>query len=231
MTTTFSINSKDNKEFSGYLCQPPSKTGPGLLLIQEIFGVNSHIKDVAELYAQAGFVVLAPDLFWRVEAGVELNYTSSDFAKGLEIANKLDMEQVLSDLNDAIDALKKLPEVTGKVGTVGYCLGGTLAYRLAARNKVDAAVSYYGGSIAQALDEAKNLNTPLLMHFAELDKYIPAESIEKISAALANKSNVTIHHYAGIDHGFNCDQRSTYNRPAAMLAFARSVAFLNKHLG
>ncbi len=224
------IKSKDNKEFSGYLCTPPSGNGPGLLLIQEIFGVNSHIREVAELYAQAGFVVLAPDLFWRVKADVELTYSNSDFAQGLDIANKLNMEQVLSDLSDAINTLKELPAVTAKIGSVGYCLGGTLSYRLATHNNVAASVSYYGGSIAQALDEAKDLNTPLLMHFAELDKYIPAASLEKIRTALSNNSHSTIHYYPGVDHGFNCDQRGAYNRQAAMLAFARSVEFLHKHL-
>ena len=201
------IKSSDNKEFSGYLCLPPAAKGPGLLLVQEIFGVNSHIKEVAQLYAQDGFVVLAPDLFWRTEAGVEL-----------------------SDLGDAIDTLKTLPEVSGKIGAIGYCLGGHIAYRLASRNKVSAAVSYYGGSIDQVLDEAKTLHTPLIMHFAELDKYIPAPATEKISAALKNNAHVVIHHYPGVDHGFNCDQRGSYNRQAAMLAFARSSAFLHKHL-
>ncbi len=224
------IKTKDKQEFSGFLCQPPAGNGPGLLLIQEIFGVNSHIKDVADLYAQEGFVVLAPDLFWRSEPGVEIGYTNTDFAKGLELYGKLDMEQAISDLVDAIETLRKLPSVTGKVGAIGFCLGGHIAYRLAARGKVDAAVSYYGGGIDQALAEAKNLQVPMIMHFADQDKYISAEAIKKIRSAVADKPNVTIHEYAGVDHGFNCDQRQTYNRQAAMLAYGRSAAFLHKHL-
>jgi len=224
------IKTKDNQEFSGYLCQPPSGKGPGLLLVQEIFGVNSHIRDVAQLYAAAGFVVLAPDLFWRSEPGVQLGYTNPDFAKGLDLYNKLDMKQALSDLADALDTLRKLPGVSDKVGAIGYCLGGNIAYRLAAAGLVDAAVAYYGGGIDQALDEAKNLQCPLLMHFADLDKYIPASAVEKIRSALAAKPNVTIHTYAGVDHGFNCDQRSAYNREASTLALSRSAAFLHKYL-
>lgn len=224
------IKTRDGQEFSSYLCQPSSGKGPGLLLIQEIFGVNSHIKDIADLYAQEGFVVLAPDLFWRLEPGVELSYTNKDFAKGLELYSKLDMNQALSDLGDATDVLRKMPAVTSKVGALGFCLGGHIAYRLAARSTVDAAVSYYGGGIDQVLDEAKNLSCPLMMHFAELDTYIPAEAVNKICAALSNKDNVKIYAYPSVDHGFNCDQRATYDRKAAMLAFARSTAFLHKHL-
>ncbi len=225
------IKTTDNKEFSGYLSKPPSGKGPGLLLVQEIFGINSHIREVADLYAQEGFVVLAPDLFWRVQPGVELGYNSEDFAKGLDLYGKLDMNQALSDLSDAINTLKELPAVAGKVGAVGYCLGGNISYRLASRGKVDAAVSYYGGGIDQALDEAKNLHCPLLMHFADLDKYISADAVKNISTSLANKPAVKIYTYSNVDHGFNCDQRSTYNRQAAMLAYSRSAAFLHKHLG
>lgn len=224
------IKTKDKQEFSGLLCLPPAGSGPGLLLVQEIFGVNSHIKDVADLYAQEGFVVLAPDLFWRAEPGVELSYDSKDFAKGLELYGKLNMEQVLSDLDDAVETLRQLPSVKGKVGAVGYCLGGHIAYRLACRGKVDAAVSYYGGGIDQALDEAKNLRVPLTMHFADKDHYISAEAVAKIREAVRDKQNVTIHTYPDVDHGFNCDQRATYNRKAAMLAYGRSAAFLHKHL-
>jgi carboxymethylenebutenolidase len=224
------IRTKDAKEFSGFLCQPPAGKGPGLLLIQEIFGVNSHIKDVADLYAQEGFIVLAPDLFWRSQPNFEIGYNEQDFAKGLDLYGKLDMNQTLSDLSDAIAALRALPSVTDKVGAIGYCLGGQIAYRLAARGEVDAAVCYYGGGIDQALDEAKNVHCPMIMHFAEKDTYIPATAVKKIKEAFANKTNVTIFNYGGVDHGFNCDQRKTYDRKAAMLAYSRSTAFLHKHL-
>jgi carboxymethylenebutenolidase len=224
------IKTKDNQEFSGFLCLPPGGKGPGLLLVQEIFGVNSHIRDVAELYAAEGFVVLAPDLFWRSQPGFEIGYDKEDFAKGIEQYGKLNMNQALDDLSDAIDTLHGLSSVTGKVGVVGFCLGGHIAYRLAARGKVDAAVSYYGGGIDQALDEAKNIRCPMIMHFGGLDTHISPVTVEKIQAALAGKNDVTIYNYADADHGFNCDQRKTYNRKAAMLAYSRSAAFLHKNL-
>lgn len=224
------IKSKDNKEFSGYLCTSSTGRGPGLLLVQEIFGINSHIREVAELYAQDGFTVLAPDLFWRAEPGIQLSYNEKDFAKGLELYGKLDMEQAINDLSCAVDTLRLLPETTSKVGAVGYCLGGLIAYKLACRDIVDASVAYYGGGTDQALDEAKNLTRPLLMHFAEADKFIPKTAIEKIRTTLAGKSNVTIYTYPNVDHGFNCDQRGSYNRQSAMLAFARSSAFLHRWL-
>src|ERR1700722_20531331 len=121
--------------FSAYVAKPESASGPGLLLVQEIFGVNSHIRDVADLYAQEGFVVLAPDLFWRTEPGVELTYNNEDFAKGLDLYNKFNIDQALSDLNDAINALKKISGVSKKIGSIGYCLGGNISYRLACQGK------------------------------------------------------------------------------------------------
>jgi carboxymethylenebutenolidase len=225
------IKSNDNQEFSGYLCRPPQgKEGPGLILIQEIFGVNSHIRDVAELYAKEGFVVLAPDLFWRIQPDVQLGYEPQDMTKGIEFASKLDLNQTLDDFKEVAATLHNLSSVSGKTGAVGYCRGGYFAYYLACRGIVDAAVCYYGGGIENALDEAKNLKCPMLMHYAELDKHINAAAIDKVEAALANKSNVTIYTYPDVDHGFNCDQRGTYNRQAAMLAYGRSAAFLHKYL-
>jgi len=224
------IKTKDAKEFSGFLCLPPAGKGPGLLLIQEIFGVNSHIKDVAQLYAQDGFVVLAPDLFWRTEAGVELSYEGQDAAKGMALYGKLDVNQTISDLSDATDTLRSLSSVVGGVGAVGFCLGGHMAYRLATHSKVDAAVCYYGGGIDKALDEAKNIHCPVIMHFADNDTHIPKSVVEQIQSALANNTNVKIYTYPDVDHGFNCDQRKTYDRKAAMLAYGRSSAFLHKNL-
>ncbi len=233
MTTSeyIKIKTTDSKDFSSYLSKPPSGKGPGLLLIQEIFGVNSHIREVADLYAQEGFVVLAPDLFWRQETSVELKYNDEDFAKGFALATKMNTEQALSDLGDAVTNLKGLPFVTGKIASIGYCFGGQLSYRLVCRGKVDAAVSYYGGGIDQALDEAKTLHCPLLMHFAEIDKYISPDAISKIRGALSSKADISINTYANVHHGFNCDQRQSYNRQASMLAYSRSAAFLHKYIG
>jgi carboxymethylenebutenolidase len=227
-TDTVKIKTSDGKEFDGFLTRPETSNGAGILLIQEIFGVNDHIRDVAHLYAQEGYTVLAPDLFWRTNPGLQLGYSDSDIQKGIAIVQKLDFERTTQDLIEATDILRKQPGVK-KIGAVGYCMGGMFVYRLACRNTVDAAVSYYGGGIDQQLADATKIKTPMLMHFADKDSYIPMPAVEKIKQAVA-AAKAIVHVYKGVDHGFNCDQRGSYDRKAAMLAFARSIEFFNKHL-
>ncbi|HEY9719858.1 MAG TPA: dienelactone hydrolase family protein [Trichormus sp.] len=230
MTST-TIEIKSGSGFTGYLALPPEASkAPGIILIQEIFGVNSHIRQVADLYAAAGYVVLAPDVFWRVQPHVELGYTHDDMQRGMELVQKSDNEQLVSDLVDAVHVLKTHPQCAGRVAAVGYCMGGYLSYRLATKDAVDAAVCYYGGRIDQALDEAKNLHCPIMMHFGEKDSHIPAESVAKIRDALKGKGHVEIYVYQGADHGFNCDQRPSYDRQSAMLAFGRSMIMLHSAL-
>ncbi|HEY9776651.1 MAG TPA: dienelactone hydrolase family protein [Planktothrix sp.] len=215
--------------FSGYLALPKADRAPGILLIQEIFGVNPHIKDVADLYAAAGYVVLAPDVFWRVQPNVQLDYTPDDMKKGMELWQQCNKDQVVSDLIDAVKTLRQQPQCAGRVGSVGFCLGGYLSYKLATHDAVDAAVCYYGGGIANDLEEAKNLHCPIMMHFGEKDSHIPKSSVDSIRAALQGKGHVEIFTYDA-DHGFNCDRRASYDRPSAMLAFGRSMIVLNKTL-
>jgi len=225
---TVKIKTADGKEFDGFLTCPEKENGAGIILIQEIFGVNDHIRDVANLYAQEGYTVLAPDLFWRTDEGLVMGYSPDEIEKGISILQKQDLEKMTQDLIDAIATLRQRPGIK-KVGAVGYCMGGMLAYRLACRNACDAAVSYYGGGIDQQLAESAKIKTPLLMHFADSDGYIPMPAFEKIKQAVA-PAKAIVHLYKGCDHGFNCDQRGSYNRQAAMLAFARSVEFFNRIL-
>ena len=227
---TIDIATKTGKGFTGYLATPTEKKAPGIILIQEIFGVNSHIKSVADLYAKAGYVVLAPDVFWRVQPGVELTYSQDDMQKGMGLIKQCDQEQILKDLGSAIEVLKAQPQCAGKVGAVGYCLGGSLAYRLATHDMVDCAVGYYGGNITQCLDEAKNLHCPIMLHFGGKDTHIPMEAVDKIRTALDGKGHVEIFVYEDADHGFNCDQRKSYDRESAMLAYGRSQVLLTKSL-
>jgi carboxymethylenebutenolidase len=224
-----SIKSSDGKEFSAFLARPEKANGAGIVLIQEIFGVNSHIREVAELYAADGFTVLAPDFFWRQKPGLELGYTKEDMGTGMGFATKVNAEQAVSDLHDVVKELKTKYGAK-KLGSVGYCMGGTFSYLLACHNMVDAAVAYYGGNIGQNLDQAKGINIPVLMHFADKDQHITMDIVEKIEKAVADKPSVKVIVYHGVDHGFNCDQRATYDRTAAMLAFARSDCFFHKHL-
>jgi carboxymethylenebutenolidase len=220
----------DTAGFTGYLALPESKKGPGLLLVQEIFGVNKHIRETADLYAEAGFVVLAPDVFWRVQPHVELNYTPDDLKQGMQLAQKNDKDLMIKDMNAAIATLKARAEYAGKVGVVGYCLGGTVAYKLATHDLVDCAVGYYGGGIEQSLDESKDFHCPLMLHFGAKDSHIPLTSVEKIRKGLEGKGHVEIFVYNEADHGFNCDQRASYERKSAMLAYGRSMVLLQKTL-
>ena len=214
---------------TGYLAMPASGKGPGLLVVQEIFGVNSHIREVADLYAAAGFVALAPDAFWRLEKNVELGYTPADMQKGMALAKQLDQGQAMADFQSAIETLKAVPGCGGKVGVVGYCFGGTVAYKLATSDRVEAAVGYYGGGIEAALGSAGNLHCPLMLHFGEKDAHISMASVDKIKAALKDSGHVEVYTYDA-DHGFNCDQRASYDRKSAMLAYGRSYAFLKNAL-
>ncbi len=178
---------------------------------------------MADLYAAAGYVALAPDAFWRTQPHVELGYTAEDVQKGMQLVQKCDRAKIVDDMAEAAHALRALPQCAGKVGVVGYCMGGFIAYKLATRDAVDAAVGYYGGGIDQSLDDAKNLHCPIMLHFGEKDSHITMPAVEKIKEALHDKGHVEVYVYKGADHGFNCDQRASYNRQSAMLAFSRSM--------
>jgi carboxymethylenebutenolidase len=225
------IQAADGGTFKGYLALPKSGRGPGLIVIQEIFGVNHHIRAVADSYAEQGYVVLAPDMFWRIQPGFECGYGPDDMTKAFAEVQKYNTDQGVHDLGDAIKSLKALPECTGKVGVVGYCFGGKMSYLAAARLGVDAAVGYYGGGIDGYLSEAGNVKCPLILHFGELDKHITPEVVAKIKQAFAGNSHVQIYTYAGADHGFNCTERASYNPEAAKLALTRSLELFKKALG
>lgn len=221
-----SINSHDGKSFDGYLALPPTGTGPAIVLIQEIFGVNDHIRGVADQYASAGFVVLAPDLFWRMDKRIELGYDQDGFAKGMAYMKQFDFDAAIEDLNSTGKALRAMTEVTGKVASVGYCLGGTLSYVCAAKIGVDAAVCYYGGGTNTKLDLVDKIDVPILFHFGEKDTHIPADAVNAVKKAFEGHHDATIDVYPDADHGFNCWARGSYNQKAAALALGRSLEFL-----
>jgi carboxymethylenebutenolidase len=211
--------------FGGFLALPPAGHGPGLLLLQEIFGVNPHIRGVAEQYALAGFVVLAPDLFWRQGERIELGYSGEDWQRAVALMNTVQPDTVLSDLQAALRALRGRPEMTCKVGILGYCMGGRLAYTAAALCEVDAAVAYYGGGIQQQLGLAPKITCPIQLHYGERDDHIPPEAVEAVRDALAEQ-DAEIHVYPGAQHGFNCWARASHHPASAALAHGRSLAFL-----
>lgn len=229
-TTSWIAIPADGGAMAGYLALPPAGRGPGLLLLQEIFGVNAHIRAVAEWYAQAGFVVLAPDVFWRQATRIELGYEGADRQRGIALATALQPTEVVADLQAAMATLRARPELGGaKAGAIGYCMGGRLAYLAAALAGVDAAVAYYGGGIHQQLALAAQVSCPIQFHYAGQDDHIPPEAVAAVRQAFAGK-NAEVHEYPGSSHGFNCAVRASYHPPSAALALGRSLQFLARHL-
>lgn len=224
-------------QMAAFLALPPGGRGPGLLLMQEIFGVNEHIREVAQQYALAGFVVLAPDVFWRQVPRVELGYEGADRERGMQLATALVPAELQADLTAALAALRDRPELSAsttahspaKIGVIGYCLGGRLAYNAAALGGVDAAVAYYGGGIQQQLGLAAQVSCPIQFHYAEADRHIPPEAVDAVRSAFAGRG-AEVYVYPGSDHGFNCWARASYHPPSAALALGRSVQFLAQHL-
>jgi carboxymethylenebutenolidase len=225
------VTAANGDRFRAYLALPEAKKGPGLVLIQEIFGVNQHMRDVADLYAAEGYVVLCPDLFWRIEKNVELGQSEADWKKAFELYQQFDVAKGMRDIATTVKALRGLRQCTGKVGALGFCLGGKLAYLAAARSGVDCAVCYYGVGIEQSLDLAPRIKCPVVMHFAEKDQYVPMSAVEKVKKAFARRPEIAIYVYSGVDHGFNRKTGAHYDKPAAMMAHSRSLALLRKAMG
>jgi carboxymethylenebutenolidase len=213
--------------FDAYLATPPAGRGPGLVLFQEIFGVNEHIRALAEQYALDGFVVLAPDVFWRSARRVDLGYEGADRQRGIELMGQTKAPEVSADIVASVNALRSRPEVTGKIGAIGYCMGGRLAFLAAASAGVDVAVAYYGGGIHDQLDKAPGIKCPVLFHYAERDDHIPMSAVDKVRAAMKGKE-AEVHVYPGAMHGFNCWARASYHAPSAALAHGRSLLVLAK---
>ena len=222
------IKSFDGGEFDAYLALPAGGYGPGIVVLQEIFGVNKFVRDVADWYAAHGFVALCPDLFWRQQPGVEL--TDKDWNQAIAFYQGLDEAKAVEDSGAALEFLRRHPACSGRVGAVGYCLGGNLAYLLSVRYKPDCAVGYYGVSIEKSLGEAGNLASPLLLHIAGDDKFCPPEAQRQIHSTFDSNPLVTIHDYRGLGHAFGRVGGEHYDAAAAEIANLRSLEFFVRHL-
>ena len=231
MAEEIQIGSRDGKSFAAYLARPSQTPAPGIVLLPEVFNTNPHIRSVCDGYAADGFTVLAPDVYWRQEAGAYLPYTDEGRAKAQSLRAELDTDQFAEDLADAIVAIRDRSDCTGKIGVMGFCLGGKFTYLSSVRHKIEAAVSYYGVQIDQHLDEAGNLNCPLLMHFAEHDPHVPPETVAAIQTNLANVEHAEIHIYPGTEHGFNRYGYPPHNEAQAAIARERTIAHFRRHLG
>lgn len=220
MGITISLTAADGHAFSAYRADPGGKVKGGLVVIQEIFGVNSHMRRVADGFAAAGYLCIAPALFDRTQRGVELGYDKAAIEAGRAIRGKVTWDQVMLDIGASIRAA-----AAGKVGAVGYCWGGSVAWLAATRQQVAGSVCYYGGQIVPFAGEKPNC--PVQMHFGELDHGIPLSDVDKIRQA---QPGIEIHVYDGADHGFNCDERATYHAEAAQIARERTLAFFARCL-
>ncbi len=225
------IKAADGGKFRGYLATPAAGKGPGIVLCQEIFGINAYIREVADYYAEEGYVVLAPDLFWRLEKDVDLGYSEEEWKKAFDFLQRFDIDKGMEDITAAVRTLRTRPEVAGKVGALGFCLGGRLAYLAAARSGVDCAVGYYGVTIEKYLNEAPRIKVPMVLHFASEDKYAPAAAVEQIRNAFKGRNEVEIYMYQGVDHAFARTGGMHYDRPASMMAHSRSIALFHKVMG
>jgi carboxymethylenebutenolidase len=221
------LQSADGFNFSAYVAQPTGAPRGGLVVLQEIFGVNSHIRSVADGYAADGYFVVAPSTFHRVKAGVDLGYTEADMGEGFGLKTAVEAlpePGVMPDIQAAVDHAAQ----AGKVGILGYCWGGLLTWRSAcALNGLSAAVPFYGGGMTGEADAHRTPKVPVMAHFADQDQWIPMDTVDAFRKA---QPGVQLHVYPA-HHGFNCDQRGSYNEAAAKLARGRTLAFLAQHLG
>lgn len=223
---TLTLKATDGHELSAYLAAPSGAPRGALVIVQEIFGVNSHIRSVADRWAVEGYLALAPALFDRQLKGVELGYTEADMQRGFGLMQAAGLEAPLLDIDAARAELQRRLGAGGKVGVLGFCWGGLLSWLSACKvSGFSASVPYYGGGIPN--HAGLQPQCPVLAHFGERDHWIPTDSVQAFAAA---QPGVQVHVYAA-DHGFNCDQRGSYDAAAAQLARERSVAFLKQHLG
>ena len=211
-------------DFMGYL-SAPAKGGPGVIVIQEIFGVNGWLRDVCDMLAENGYMALAPDLFWRIQPGVQLDPTiESEFNEGLDLYGKFDVDKGIEDIQASIDHLRGREGCTGKVGTTGFCLGGMLTFLSATRTDSDANSGYYGVGIEGVLGEAGKIKAPTILHIAEEDAFVPKEAADQVRAGLEGHEKVTIYSYPGCNHGFARETDANhYDKAAAEKAHGRTL--------
>lgn len=222
MGETIQLKASDGHDFSAYVAKPDGAPRGAIVVVQEIFGVNSHIRAVTDGFAADGYKAITPALFDRIERNVDLDYDPDSIARGRELKGRMDWDKPLLDIQAAIAALSGL-----KTGIVGYCWGGSLAWLAATRLAgIDAAICYYGGQINDFRDEAAKC--PVLMHFGSEDGSIPTDAVEAIRAA---QPDIPIHVYEGAGHGFSCDHRASFDAGASAVARQRTMEFLAEKVG
>ena len=232
--TDISISASDGGgEFTAYCAEPASGSGPGIVVLQEIFGVNQVIRDLCDGFAANGYIAVAPDLFWRIEPGVSLTDKSQkEWDKAFELMNNFlpHFDKGVSDIATTISHVRSMKECSNKVGTVGYCLGGSLAYAAACHTDADACAGYYPVQIEDSLDLSSGIKKPTILHIAENDSFCPPEAQGKIKEALEPNENVTLYSYSGVDHAFARAGGDNFNVKAATTANERTAALFASNL-
>ncbi len=231
MGETISIKTPDG-EFSAYVARPKADKAPAVVVIQEIFGVNQVMRDITDGLAAQGYLAICPDLFWRIEPGIDITDKSeAEWKRAFELFNAFDVETGVKDIQATITVIRADAQSNDKVGAVGFCLGGLLAFLTATRTDADAAVSYYGVGIENRLSEAANLTRPLMLHIAEEDQFVPKEAQAMILAALKNHPQVEAFTYPGRDHAFAREGGEHYDATDAAKAGGRTLQFFQRTIG
>ena len=218
--------------FQGYLAIPEKTPAPGVIVVQEIFGVNSHIRSVCDRLAQAGYLALAPDMFWRIKPGFQSGYSPDEIKAGLVLKEQTTVAQAMADVDAAMGVIRARKELKGKsLGITGFCWGGLITFLAACKFPFACAASFYAGGIANFLGEAKHLHGPILFHFGEQDHAIPLTDVDKVREAVKGHPAAEVFVYTGAQHGFHCDARGSYHEPSAKQAWTRTMELFKRHLG
>ncbi|NML60064.1 dienelactone hydrolase family protein [Massilia sp. RP-1-19] len=231
MNERIKIDTPDGS-FGAYVAKPATTPAPAIVVIQEIFGINADLRETCDQLAAQGFIAICPDLFWRMQPGVELtDQSKAEWAKAMEFYQKFDIDKGVEDIGAALQTARTYAGSNGKVGVMGFCLGGLMTFLTAARKEPDAAAAYYGGRTNEYVSEFKSVSCPMIMHLGEADEYIPPPAREKITKAAEEHANVTVYTYAGQNHAFARHRGTHYDAASAKLANQRTFEFFKKHLG
>lgn len=224
------IQGKDGT-FIAYVALPKKTPAPGIVVAQEIFGVNQVMRQTCDWLAEQGFIAACPDLFWRIEPNIQItDRTEAEWKRAFELYNLFDVEKGIEDMKATLAAVRTQQGSSGKVGSVGYCLGGKIAYLMATRSDSDANVGYYGVGLGELLGEAKQIKKPLMLHIAGKDRFSSPEEIAKVRDALKGNAKVTTHLYEAQDHAFARPGGEHYDAAAAKQANERTITFFKEHL-
>lgn len=229
--TMYTIPATDGGTFQAYVAFPQQTPAPAVILIQEIFGVNAEMRAKCDDLAAHGYIAVCPDLFWRLEPGIQLtDQTEAEWTRAFSLYQRFDVDLGIEDLRSTLHTFRGHAQSTGKVGVMGYCLGGKLAYLMATRSTADCAIGYYGVGLDELLNESPRIKNPLMLHIAEEDKFVNHEAQIKIKQTLSQNPLVTLYSYPGTDHAFARGGGQHYNEAAAQTANQRTYNFLDQQL-